>query len=306
MPKFTMLIGLPGSGKSTWTIHEIASIVSSDDLRRELYGDENDQTDPNFIFNEAKRRIAAALNRGKDTVLDATNINRKHRMQCIKDIRSQIRKDIDLEIVAVWIAVPYAECLRRNSKRVRMVTEHVIEKMYKNFCPPGYEEGFDRIELSFGGYDFKGAYSLDDYLYAADKFDQHNPHHTLTLGGHSRKCAEYVKEHSESPLLYDVALLHDCGKPFTASYYNGKGIKGDILHFYQHHCIGAYDIVFYLKNLGYSDEEAIRGARLVWWHMRPFMEWRNNDKAKEKDLASLEKDFAGDFEILHEGDLLAH
>lgn len=306
MPKFTMLIGLPGSGKSTWTIHETSSIVSSDDLRRELYGDENNQTDPNFIFAEARKRIVNALNRDRDTVLDATNINRKQRMQFIKDVKNQMRKNINLEVVAVWIAVPYEECLRRNSKRDSIVPEFVIEKMYKNFCPPGYDEGFDRIELWFAESNFDSGYDLDEYLYKADMFDQQNPHHALTLGGHSRKCAGYVKEHSDSKLLYDIALLHDCGKPFTASYYNSKGIKCDKLHFYQHHCTGAYDIVFYLKNLGYSDEEAIHGARLVWWHMRPLREWRDNPKIKEKDFALLEKDFVNDFEILHEGDLLGH
>lgn len=305
MVRFIMTIGLPGSGKSTWAKYEQYTTVSSDELRNELYGDVNNQNDPSFIFAEARKRIINSLNCGKDTVLDATNINRRQRIQFIKDVKAQMRKNISLEVVAVWIAVPYLECVSRNFKRERTVPEEVIKKMYKNFCPPGYEEGFDKIELYFGDADYS-QYHLEDYLDYADTFDQENQHHTLTLGGHSRKCADYVASHSDSSLLYDVALLHDCGKPFTASYYNGKGVKGETLHFYQHHCVGAYDIVFYLKNLGYSDEEAIRGARLVWWHMRPFMEWRNNDKAKEKDLASLEKDFVQDFEILHEGDLLAH
>ena len=300
-----MLIGLPGSGKSTWAVHSIASVVSSDDLRKEIYGDENDQNDPKLIFTEAKKRIVNSLNRGRDAILDATNINRKQRIRFIKDVRSQIRKGVDLEVVAVWIAVPYEECLRRNSKRERVVPEHVIEKMYKNFCPPGYEEGFDRIELRFTG-GFETGYDLGEYLREADAYDQQNPHHTLTLGGHSRKCADYVKEHSDSKLLYDIALLHDCGKPFTASYYNSKGVKCEKLHFYQHHCTGAYDIVFYLKNLGYTDDEIVRGARLVWWHMRPLREWRDNPKMKENDLAILEPDFVKDFEILHEGDVQAH
>ena len=300
-----MLIGLPGSGKSAWAQHEQSVVVSTDDLRKELYGDSGDQTNPDFIFSEAKRRIVHALNSGKDAVLDATNTNRKYRIRFIKDVRSQARKNKPLEIVAVWVAVPYHECLSRNSKRERVVPEHAICKMYKNFCPPGYDEGFDRIEINFAGSHYED-YIMDNYLEHADMYDQQNPHHTLTLGGHSRKCADYVKEHSDSKLLYDIALLHDCGKPFTASYYNSKGVKCDKLHFYQHHCTGSYDIVFYLKNLGYTDDEAIHGARLVWWHMRPLREWRDNPKIKEKDLAILEKNFVKDFDILHEGDLLAH
>lgn len=305
MSTFTMLIGLPGCGKSTWAKNCQAVIVSSDTLRQELYGDENDQTDPDRIFNEARKRIIMALNAGKDAVLDATNINRKQRMRFIKDIKSQMRKTVDLKVAAVWVCVPYHECLSRNANRERNVPEYVIKKMYLNFCPPGYEEGFDEIKLHFAESYYED-YILYNYLEHADMYYQQNPHHTLTLGGHSRKCADYVAQHSDSCLLFDVALLHDCGKPFTASYYNSKGEKCDKLHFYQHHCVGAYDSVFYLKNLGYSDEEAINGARLIWWHMRPLREWRDNPKIKDKDLAMLDKSFIDDFNILHEGDLQAH
>lgn len=41
-PKFYMLVGLSGSGKSSYNFGEEIIKISSDALRAELYGDEND------------------------------------------------------------------------------------------------------------------------------------------------------------------------------------------------------------------------------------------------------------------------
>ena len=61
-PVFTMLMGLPGSGKSTFanevvTADSLTSVlISSDSLREELFGDVNDQTHNTEVFEEMHRR----------------------------------------------------------------------------------------------------------------------------------------------------------------------------------------------------------------------------------------------------------
>ena len=55
MAKFIMLIGLPGSGKSyiaekTKAKMKSVLVVSSDEIRKELFGDENDQQNPEKVF----------------------------------------------------------------------------------------------------------------------------------------------------------------------------------------------------------------------------------------------------------------
>lgn len=56
MPTFYMMCGLPGSGKSTQAKKMAeklnASIFSSDAIRKEKYGDEAIQGNPNKIFSE--------------------------------------------------------------------------------------------------------------------------------------------------------------------------------------------------------------------------------------------------------------
>ena len=78
--KLTMLIGVSGVGKSTFAKQlkdagEIDLIISSDALRAELFGDENEQNRNNELFNELHNRIRKALKEGKRVGYDATNLS---------------------------------------------------------------------------------------------------------------------------------------------------------------------------------------------------------------------------------------
>ena len=304
-PKFVMLIGLPASGKSTFASKTFGGgvVVSTDGIRGELFGDESVQGDPDKVFAEAKRRSVDALNSGCDCVVfDATNLKRKYRVPIIKEIRRRVNKEID--VVAVWVAVPYSVCIERDSNRGRTVGEKVIRRMYMNFVPPSKAEGFDAVFLHYNctPKDMDG-YTEEAFLGMAMGYDQHNSHHTLTLGEHCTKACEYVRKHGGSELLCTTALLHDNGKPFTATYVNGKGEVTEECHYYQHHCVGSYDIVFYLRDL--PTNSVVRAANLIYYHMHPLVEWKSEAKRK-KDVAEMDEDFYNDLMLLHEGDLNAH
>ena len=72
-PKLIILVGIPGSGKTTYannymvlnsnTIH-----LSSDAIRKELYGDENIQGDPAEVFSLMQKRAVEALNDGYNVI----------------------------------------------------------------------------------------------------------------------------------------------------------------------------------------------------------------------------------------------
>lgn len=85
MQKFFMLMGISGSGKSTYAkaLEKNCGykVFSSDVLREELFGNENDQTHNSEVFEELHRRILKALDAGENCVYDATNLNRKRRLQ---------------------------------------------------------------------------------------------------------------------------------------------------------------------------------------------------------------------------------
>ena len=89
MQEFVMLVGLPASGKSTVANEYMGKgylIFSSDAIRKELFGDENDQTDNNLVFNTLHNRIRTAMKDGFSVVYDATNINAKRREGFLREM----------------------------------------------------------------------------------------------------------------------------------------------------------------------------------------------------------------------------
>ena len=307
MKKLVMMIGLPGSGKSTIANRNEGQslVLSTDAIRGELFGDDNIQRSPDKVFETVKRRIVESLNGGCDTVvMDATNLRKKNRIPFIAEIRARVNSDI--KVVAHWVAVPYAECLKRDGERDRQVGADAIRKMYLNISPPGYEEGFDGIEVSFNCAEEQMAnYTVDRFMAVAMAFDQRNPHHSLTLGEHCTKAMEYVKEHGGSDKVCRAAQIHDNGKLFTASFLNYKGEMTEECHYYQHHCVGAYDSVFYTRHQC-SCEDSVYIANLIYYHMHPLLDWKNNPAKQNKDTAAMSQDFLNDLMLLHVGDMFAH
>ena len=83
MSRLIVLVGLPGSGKSTLEqklkIKYKAEIISSDALRKELCGTELDQNHNSEVFAEMQKRTIDLLKSNKSVIYDATNINSKKR-----------------------------------------------------------------------------------------------------------------------------------------------------------------------------------------------------------------------------------
>lgn len=295
-PLMIMMVGLPGSGKSTlarmtYVVHlnENSEILrprihSSDALRKEMFGDEERQGDNNKLFAELHRRIRKDLSDGKDVIYDATNIRKKERIAFLNSL-----KKIPCWKVALVVATEYERCLERNKNRERKVPEDVIRRMFLNWNPPHYGEGFDAVD-----YEFSGKYlSKDSYLKIADSFDQENHHHRHTLGEHSRMVKESVVPHGDY-CLTTAALLHDVGKLVTKT----RGEDGDC-HYYNHHCVGAYNAMFYLQEDYPEDITDI--VNLIYYHMHPFNAWKS-ERARLRDKELLGEELFKMVMLIHKAD----
>lgn len=81
-PVFTMMIGLPGSGKTS-RAKELEGqnvICSSDEIRRELFGDEGHvctKQENAKVFEEMFKRTKSNLLAGNNVVYDATNLSKR-------------------------------------------------------------------------------------------------------------------------------------------------------------------------------------------------------------------------------------
>ena len=140
-----VLCGLPGSGKSTYAkyITECSPFecVSTDQIRKDLYGNENIQGDGNKVFTTAFAYLQGYGLAGINCIFDATNITPRARRKVVQ----KCRQYYDL-IICKYIDTPLDVCLHRNSQRERVVPKEVILRMYKNFTLPSREEGFDYVE----------------------------------------------------------------------------------------------------------------------------------------------------------------
>lgn len=295
---FTMLAGLPGSGKSTYArkLQKIYGldktiIIESDSYRERLYGSPEIQKDNNKLFEIIHNDILSSLTGGMNVIFDATNIARKHRVALMQKLGTEVVKE------CIIIATSYGRCLENNNSRLRVVPKVVIDRMWKSFQIPTYTEGFDIIDIEYN-YD-KESYNIEEYLSFADNYDQANPHHSMTLGGHSRKVAEYVSESKVDEWVRLAALLHDCGKPST-QFFEDEGNNTSIARYFNHENVGAYESLFYLDSKLTRIFDIINASCLINYHMEMY---------NSKSLKSIEKlkSKVGDdnfyfLSILHEGD----
>lgn len=304
IPTLVMLVGLPLSGKSTMSqqlaAEYDATIFNSDALREELFGDVNEQSRNNELFVELHKRIKNCLASGKSAIFDACNQHYKKRMAFLQQLNK-----IPCEKICVVMATPYEECIRRSKIRDRKVPEYVIERMYRSFDPPYWYEGWDDIRIVFP--DDLPRKNFIDWFYSVQDFNQDNPHHSLTLGGHCKATIDYFFEtfqnkDERSVNLRRAAVIHDIGKCFTKTFKNSKGETTDVAHYYSHEHTGSYEGLFYGP-----EEKALDVAILIRWHMQPyFWEKDNNEKLHAKYRRLWGEELYQDIMRLHEADKFAH
>lgn len=150
MPKCTILVGVPGSGKSTWFEKNKTATtapVSTDNIIEflgGLYG-----FTYNEIFSETIRfadmvmvkRMLWNAERGNDLVIDRTNMSRKARKQFIDKLSKY-----GYEFECVVFPTPDSEEWKRRLNRPgKTIPQEAIDRMVASYEEPTEEEGFTKI-----------------------------------------------------------------------------------------------------------------------------------------------------------------
>jgi len=155
MPEYIMLIGLPGSGKSTWIKKHISEnpdkdfkVVSSDDIIEEWGAEEGLEYGQAFekfakpAMKEMNSRFTSYVQAAENIIHDQTNMS-------VKSRKGKLAKAKDYRKIAVVFSLDQDEWQRRYDKRHnetgKTISGFVINNMRKSFQPPTSAEGFDEI-----------------------------------------------------------------------------------------------------------------------------------------------------------------
>lgn len=147
--QFIMLVGCPASGKTT-VATDLAKhssnmvVMSSDAIRKELYGSESVQNDPQRVFSLLNERTINCLKSCVSVVYDATNCTVRNRQGILSEV-NKLKESHNIYITAIVLQTPLDECVGRDNNRERKVTEKIITKYFNSLEFPTKEEGFDSI-----------------------------------------------------------------------------------------------------------------------------------------------------------------
>jgi predicted kinase len=150
MPKLYVLVGVPGSGKSTWvSSQEWAKdcVVVSTDEFVELYAKEVGST-YSKVFDEymptavnlMAEKVVRAREAGKDIIWDQTSTSLKSRKRKFNMLP-------DYEHIAVVFKTPDRDELdvRLAGRPGKHIPKRVVDSMISSFEMPTEEEGFKEI-----------------------------------------------------------------------------------------------------------------------------------------------------------------
>jgi predicted kinase len=150
MSKVYVMVGVPGSGKSTWIKNQFWAndcvVVSSDQLveaEAERQGKTYNDVFKDYINTAISLmldQVIAARDEGKDIIWDQTSVN-------VKSRRKKFKMLPDYEHIAIVFNTPLVEELtkRLDSRPGKSIPWEVVNSMINAFEMPTEEEGYKEI-----------------------------------------------------------------------------------------------------------------------------------------------------------------
>ena len=155
-----VMIGIPGSGKSTWVQKHIDSFegkvswISRDVIRFTLVNEDEDYfSHEDEVYDEFIRQIKSDLKTCDVVIADATHITIGSRNKLFKSLGNSLK---DVKVIAMVIKADWETIVKQNNMREgrTKVPENALRRMYSCFMMPFLdEEPFDEIWV-YEGYKY--------------------------------------------------------------------------------------------------------------------------------------------------------
>ena len=152
MIKVEMLVGIPGSGKSTYAKQVVAKDpsnwvrVNNDDLRAMMNGSVWSADYEKMITDARNYLIRDALKRGKNVIIDNLNLNRRHFDDVCKIAKSV---NADIQVFEKAFYIEFDEAVARNAARTgaARVPDDVMKKWWKESGGKQFKFYKPRVEI---------------------------------------------------------------------------------------------------------------------------------------------------------------
>ena len=136
-----VMVGIPGSGKSTWAKAHLtnADYISRDVVRLSIIKDNEDLfSHEDEVYDKFVDILADGLRAGRDMIADATHMSHGARHKLIRALTKAKMTPDQYNIIFVMMDTPVNECIARDEKREGRahVTASVIQRMYKSLSTP--------------------------------------------------------------------------------------------------------------------------------------------------------------------------
>lgn len=147
MSQMYMMVGIPGSGKTTIAKRlmdpDTDVYISRDKVRFSIIKDKDQYfAKEDLVWREFINRIKKARAEGENVWIDATHISRGSRSKLLTALAARPE-----DFVIVWAQTPFDECMRRNVLREgrEKVPDRTMYSMKNGFQAPVAREGWLRI-----------------------------------------------------------------------------------------------------------------------------------------------------------------
>lgn len=294
-----IMVGVSGSGKSTYADYLLQQvenpnevlILSSDDIRKEMYGSlyDNQTTEQsNAVAKEMNDRLERIVKSGlhEHIIYDATNPNRKKRRALYNNIKDWTKNNSNVHIM--YFSMPYQHLLDINNQRAikepdKYIPEDKLKQMYCKmqvprrtvdcdtiyvFARPMFKTEIldsysdDGLQGQFTDFAIKSLVSGNELNLLNSSHDNY-PHHMESINEHIEMCIRWARlKFPDEERLLNIAKFHDLGKSFTKEF-NERGKA----NYYDHANVSANYYLNYLASKNKVDTPHMEVVEAIFQHM---------------------------------------